>query len=251
MAVSVVSALLDAPEIEVDRGIIEVASWRLVSELHRRFPGRFSIIEMHPGGGTYDCLALYNSEDDVYCMFNRPGSFAIQCPLAGPEPDKLVYPIWPYMVTAGSRAAVDEVMRLLGETPPTKLPASTRATLTYRVMASMIQIAASSETAWQWRNGQIDSSGPAGSGPDQSYFEPFDRLAERRVENRLHDPFGVPEYRFWFLVPKVGGEPVIALETTGMAYLTGGRVVDLKSTYAQYGRSPQKVAGQVLTEIDV
>jgi hypothetical protein len=31
--------------------IIEAASWRLTAELVRRYPNRFTVIEMHPAGG--------------------------------------------------------------------------------------------------------------------------------------------------------------------------------------------------------
>jgi len=40
----------------------EISSWKIVSELMRRFPNKFTVIEAHPSGGTYDCLSLYSAK---------------------------------------------------------------------------------------------------------------------------------------------------------------------------------------------
>ena len=45
-------------KIKPSRTIGQVASWRLAAEIVRRYPGRFFVIEMHPVGGTYDCIGL-------------------------------------------------------------------------------------------------------------------------------------------------------------------------------------------------
>jgi hypothetical protein len=42
----------------INRQLIEIASWRLISDICRRYPETFTIIETHPGGGLYDCLSL-------------------------------------------------------------------------------------------------------------------------------------------------------------------------------------------------
>ena len=38
--------------------IHQIFSWRLMSEMMRRFQNQYHLIEMHPGGGMYDSLAL-------------------------------------------------------------------------------------------------------------------------------------------------------------------------------------------------
>ena len=48
-----------------NKQLIEIASWRIVSELYRRHPGKFKIIETHPGGGQYDCLSLQAENQDI------------------------------------------------------------------------------------------------------------------------------------------------------------------------------------------
>jgi hypothetical protein len=56
---------------------IEIASWRMVSELHRRYPDLFNVIETHPGGGQYDCLSLYDHKERHIADFNRRGSLHV------------------------------------------------------------------------------------------------------------------------------------------------------------------------------
>ncbi len=46
----------------VNQQLVEIASWRIVSELIRRHPEKFTVIETHPGGVQYDCLTLYDEQ---------------------------------------------------------------------------------------------------------------------------------------------------------------------------------------------
>ncbi len=46
----------------VNKQLTEIASWRIVSELIRRHPEKFTVIETHPGGGQYDCLSPYSMQ---------------------------------------------------------------------------------------------------------------------------------------------------------------------------------------------
>ena len=36
----------------------EPLAWRFITEIWRRYPSRFNLIEAHPGGGQYNCLVL-------------------------------------------------------------------------------------------------------------------------------------------------------------------------------------------------
>ena len=62
----------------ISKQVIEALSWKLVSELHRRHPKKFTVIETHPGGGMYDCLCLYAvNESTSIASLNRAGSFQV------------------------------------------------------------------------------------------------------------------------------------------------------------------------------
>jgi hypothetical protein len=41
---------------KINKQLMEIASWRLLTEMVRRSPD-LRIYELHPGGGQYDCLA--------------------------------------------------------------------------------------------------------------------------------------------------------------------------------------------------
>jgi hypothetical protein len=57
--------------------LVEIASWRLLSELHRRHPTQFTVIATHPGGGQYDCLLIFDTEQRHIADFNRKGSLHV------------------------------------------------------------------------------------------------------------------------------------------------------------------------------
>ena len=64
-------------EYRPSRQMEEIASWRLASEMVRRYPNKLSIIETHPGGGQYDCLTLISEVDGITIHVNRGGSITI------------------------------------------------------------------------------------------------------------------------------------------------------------------------------
>lgn len=58
-----------------NRQLRESLSWRLVTELWRRFPDRFLLIETHPCSGMYDCLTLWSQNANKGVLdVNREGS---------------------------------------------------------------------------------------------------------------------------------------------------------------------------------
>lgn len=100
--------------------LVEIASWRLISELFRRYPGKFNLIETHPGGGMYDCLTLFHKHRQV-ADFNRVGSFHVtDNPNGEPSLD-----IWRSMVEDDTQNVLDQVCRRLELKIPAKLPPST------------------------------------------------------------------------------------------------------------------------------
>ena len=66
---------------EPSRMLLEVASWRVASDIVRRHP-QVRVIETHPGGGQYDCVQLLLQPDkgtaSPSIVLNRAGSAHIQ-----------------------------------------------------------------------------------------------------------------------------------------------------------------------------
>ena len=57
------------PSISEDEGSeskIEIATWKILSALDQQFEHNFRIFETHPGGGTYNCVSLFETVE------NRP-----------------------------------------------------------------------------------------------------------------------------------------------------------------------------------
>jgi len=62
----------------VQNQLREVLAWRLLSETVRHTSHGLRIYELHPGGGMYDCLALYTMSGSSVCHLNRAGRFHVQ-----------------------------------------------------------------------------------------------------------------------------------------------------------------------------
>ncbi len=204
--------------VAMNRQLVEIASWRLVSELYQRYPGRFRVIETHPGGGQYDCLSLYDTELRHVADFNRTGRFHVfhRCdddPRI-PEP----WYVWSEMVGSGSpKSVLDRICTMIGLPVPEQLPPSTPTTLVYRFIAAFLSHAVFGRAHWECRNGFCDTSGYGGGVRDD--FTGFPGARER-LRIRLPDSIlNQPAYRFWFL--RKADTPLLCLETSGKVWHGG------------------------------
>ncbi|GAB4520299.1 MAG: hypothetical protein Kow0047_31520 [Anaerolineae bacterium] len=209
--------------------LIEIASWRIVAELYRRYPGKFHVIETHPGGGQYDCLSLYDRQTGrLVADFNRRGGLHFHD--TGEAMD-----IWQELLVAPTpKPVLDEVCRRLGLPMMEHVPPSTPQTLVYRFIATFLTHAAFGIRAWDCRNGFYDTSG-YGGGTGHHFFEDFPE-AQRRLEVRLKDDVsGEPAYRFWFLCRD--HKPLLCLETVGLLWVSGDSTTyQLMDLYNRHGR---------------
>lgn len=203
--------------------LVEVASWRLISELFRRYPGKFSLIETHPGGGMYDCLTLVHNQRHV-ADFNRVGCFHVTDNQNG-EPS---LDIWRSMVEEDTQNVLDQVCRRLELKIPAKLPPSTPDVIVYRFIATFLTHALFGKGRWECRNGCIDSSGMDVCGKSLA-FDQFP-AAQDRVRIAISGDFlQEPAYRFWFILKD--GKPIMCIETTGTAWNYEGQSINLFSLY--------------------
>ena len=204
----------------MNRQLIEIASWQVINELHRRHPTKFKVIETHPGGGMYDCLSIFSTADREprhIADFNRAGRLHI----------------------------FDKVTDLLGLSIPQKRPPSTPTTLVYRFISAFLTHTAFGVEDWRCRNGFIDTSGYGGG--VSSVFDKFPQAQERLRVELKDDIFQSPAYRFWFL--RKNEKPVLCLETTGTLWNKKGKEFNLAELYKEERRVwPMviKVAGDLL-----
>lgn len=190
--------------------LIEIASWRIVSELFRRYPNKFTLIQIHPGGGQYNCLSLFDKQSKEHLAdFNRPGSLHI---FSGEQSSS---DIWSQFLSRNSKNILDEVCRILHLPPINKLPMSTPATLTYRFIATFLTHSTFGIHSWKCENGNCDTSGYGGGVVKD--FEFFPQALDKIRKRPANSTFSNPAYDFWFL--KKDGQPFICLETSGSLWL--------------------------------
>ena len=218
--------------VEDIRQLEEVLSWRIVTELWRRFPSDFTLIEAHPGGGQGDCLMLVI--DGPVKMFaidvNRGGGSMHICKEAfGLGDDTTLVSDWVNrMLQPKPERFLDEICKEARLVSPKPLPPSTPATIVYRFIADFLTHSIGRLDRWECRNGYADTSG-YGGGKRNNLFKEFRSLAKEDNLRHTKTFHGEYAYNFWFLLKNE--TPILCLDTTGMAYRTDGSSYDLVRMY--------------------
>jgi len=222
----------------------EIASWRVVSELVRRYPERLTVLETHPGGGQYDMLTLIDRHriHDLESplepfpgafQFNRVGSVFIN--------DGRQEIVWrgfwsEILAVEDPRSLIRRLSAAAGLPRIQRLPVHTPAVLVYRLIASFLSQTTLTRERWECRNGYVDTSG-YGGGIAESYFAQFPGTHTRLDIREPGDVLGIPAYRFWFLVEGQEQVPRLALETaTGIAWTEQGHEFVLENLYRKQPR---------------
>jgi len=206
--------------------IVEVASWRVLTEMCRRMPG-VKIRHMHPGGGQYNSLTLWHSEFEYFVHLNRPGSFHVFARVDSRPNEGGSWDIWSELQVMDMPTLVDEACRRIGLAAPAKLPPSTPLVLGYRFIADLLAAQAFSKERWYCVSAAHDSSGFEGCCvlPAAKLFPALRLDLESRDESK----------RFlrameWWIVFR-DGERVLALHEEGKAVLQDGAEFDLPALY--------------------
>jgi hypothetical protein len=149
--------------------LAEILSWRIMTEIWRRVPDRYGVIEMHPGGGMYDCLTLWNTtkSSSSPLSINRGGSLNVDS-LGSTKS----WPDWINRMLEDPKDFVTEVARKAGLPEPIKLPKSAASTVTFRFITDFLTHSIGRLEHWECRNGFCDSSG-YGGGVRSHWFEKF------------------------------------------------------------------------------
>lgn len=233
-----------APEVERWRvgGLAETLSWRLVTELWRRFPDRFHLVETHPGGGQHDCLCLLGRDPGFgpRLSVNRSGGVLVHASSRhwSDWRDRLLGP--------GGREFLDEVTRALGLNAPASLPPSTATAVVYRFVAEFLTHSVGRREIWECRNGVLDSSGLEGTAVRRDWFTLFPAAPVAAAPPRGEAILGEPAYHYWFLLRD--GEPRLCLSTDGTAYTAAGAGHNLSPLYADM-RSVWAVISDVAADL--
>jgi hypothetical protein len=208
----------------------EALSWKLVSELHRRHPGDFTVIETHPGGGQYDCLSLWAGSQTVADL-NRVGGFNVFSGGQGIPWQEL----WSAgLVEGGIADLLDRMSRECGLTIPAQLPPTGPETLVYRVMAGVSAALVFDKASWEWRNGQLDTSGCNDQGYRDQWFDAFPGAKAAARAGLPDAPFGNSKYGFWFLLKD--DQPMVCLSKNSLCWDSAGEEFNLTALYRRERR---------------
>ena len=146
--------------------IKESASWSLASQFLRAFP-TWRVFHTHPGGGQYDCLLLVDRVDSpsIRIDINRHGSIHAQVMTPAGEEDGYSDSDWFETLMEGTspRDLAQHVCRSVGIEWPATTPATTRWSLTYRVIAQVITDSSMSLHPLRATTWWFDTSGPEDS----------------------------------------------------------------------------------------
>ncbi len=160
--------------------VTTAVTWRIVTELLRRHceKRKLSVLELHPGGGQYDCIALQLMPGDgefpgeCLCQFNqltqhmhifghytRPESSLEE--LRWPEGNNYVEA---FLSSPDPKQVVDQVEKVLGLPSPKgkQLPPTTPEVLSFRLISALTERYMLARECVDVRCGWYDSSGMEG-----------------------------------------------------------------------------------------
>ena len=219
-------------KVNQSRKLEEIMSWRLTTELWRRSPKQFDLIEAHPCTGQYDCLVLMTKgKNPTFGIdVNREGGSVHVHKDAFGSNGMPMYSDWlSRMLDGDPTRLLDEICKEARIDVPSKLPPSTPATITYRYIADFLSHSINRKEKWYCLNGYCDSSGMLGCYVRKELFDKFPGLQDRRLLEECPERQGVYEYSYWFLIKD--GEPELCLDINGRLFKKNGESHDLFGLY--------------------
>jgi hypothetical protein len=217
------------------RQVVIALSWRFGAELIRRYPRRLTLIETHTND-IYDCLTVVDRTGKhafEWIHMNRAGSITVFFS-NGDDTIGEHRTTWGEILRFDDpKVPLDRLCEQAHLPPVRQLPAGSPESVTYRVIAAVLQQAMFGRTSWDCRSGYRD--GGWGSTVATHWFNRFAGLSERLAVSEKDDLLAKPETRFWFLLK--GDVPVLAFEAKhGKAWDTEGKETNLAAGYQHYGR---------------
>lgn len=221
---------------DFNRQLEEAFSWRLITELWRRYPKKFNLIEAHPGGGQSDCLALITKGRDVKFAIdvNRGGSVHIYKDAFDLGSEMLMHSDWlEKMLGSYPKSFLDLICDDIRFNIPKQPPISTPETIIYRFISDFLASSVGKIENWRCLSGFCDTSG-YGGGERRTFFKCFSKIKDRELKIKLKPVLGIDSYNYWFLVKN--GKPVLALCKDGYAINLKNKEFNLFELYKKHKR---------------
>jgi len=242
-----------------------VVSWKVVAEIMRRhYPERdLQVMELHPGGGLYDCLSLitglHGRIGRSLCQINRVGSLHIIESWASPraridaEPwtryanGSLNY-VAAWVAMASARDFIYQLEDVLGlpSTRSLPTPPTVPTTLVFRVLAGLQERWVVGNDWLEIRSVCYDSSGMVESGIREELARFPNAHAEvSRNEGWLQIEQAI---QYWLLILVRSSQPesvVTLLDTRGQLFWVN-RPTEAYDLYTAYERHARHLAALVI-----
>ncbi|MBT3630430.1 MAG: hypothetical protein HN525_03790 [Candidatus Marinimicrobia bacterium] len=201
------------------RQLLEAASWRIATELVRRYPHELYIYETHPA--IYDCLSIFNVRGEHLADFNRWGSFHSHIN----ESTVDGWDIWSLMVGEADKLNIlnrlCDTLQLQGVS---KLPQSNDRVKTYRFISDWLALKSFGVEEYRCRNASY-YQGEYREYSSNRYFDHFPEAKERVRFEHEYDHHENHASRFWFLMKSQ--TPIACLESTGSFWGIDGFNADI------------------------
>ena len=211
----------------MNRQMSEIGRWRIVSEICRRYPSRFRVVETLISSQPQDCLALYDdSQPHIMAYFDREGGLTI------PQGNQSVRLEWSHYLD-NPKWTLNYLCDQFALPKVHKVPSSTPQVLVYRFIATFLTHAVLGIHSWECRGSVLAPLGQGGG-----VVKDFDVFpgALQRLRIRLEQERMDPAYRFWFI--RKNGFPLICLETTGLVWVQDApQAIDLMDLYNKNNRN--------------
>jgi hypothetical protein len=239
-------------QLNMPTAIAQAAAWRVAAELIRRHPEDLFAIEMHQGTGQYDCLSIFQRDD----QFGSPiiqmnqAQFGHISPRSYEGDPELRHNWLDVLLSENLREdVIIPLEQCEGLPTPPETPATTRQSIGPRVIAEALAGNLMSTKRLVASNGVHDSSGMFGSGVCREDFEAFDAMVDQLREADDDRLDAHPAYRFWFLryVAREATKPVLGIDTwNGIVWSKGSVAGDLMSMYDAADRDIASLTAQLL-----
>lgn len=224
-------------------------SWWVVSELLRRNPSLI-LIEMHQGGGMYDCLSLLTLHGFSGPMIhlNRVGSIVA----IGEGSSEVLRVTWgEVFANEDSHRVVKQIEQAFPHKPPKSTPPTNRRTVGPRVVSALLSATVHDRHRWDARNAFHDTAGYGGG--VTTMLTDHGVTADPASAIRLLDTADgaallaqTPEYAYWGLIHQDKCVAVVCPD--GTVRLRGKQPLDIYQHYRQHN-SIAATAAAVLAHI--
>lgn len=218
-----------SPNLQLRRSLSAAIAWQLISQIVRRYGGRqaFAVLEMHPGGGTYDLLTLWRIPSWASDVYAGPSEELLSLNLLGnarrgDDPSARFDWLSRWLQAHDVKVVVDELVEFIGLPQSDGINTTSRPVFGVRFIADLLQSFALDRRPLTARMGFDDTSGYQ-RGVPPVVKEQFSGALFRETDAA----------RWWLLYQSPSEEPLAVVSTDGWLVATTSPTIKI-DLFQQY-----------------